>query len=58
LYFVAPIINTFDPQHPALSLGVKWGNLMIPLAIQEMVFAFWVIVKGFNPSAVIALSGE
>jgi hypothetical protein len=52
LYFAAPILNMFDPQHPALSLGVKWGNLMAPLAIQEMVFALWMIIKGFNPSAV------
>ena len=49
LYFAAPIFNMFDPQHPALSLGVKWGNLMAPLAIQEMVFALWMIIKGFNP---------
>lgn len=48
LYFAAPIFNLFDPQHPALSLGVKWGNLMAPLAIQEMVFALWMIFKGFN----------
>jgi len=54
LYFAAPIFNLFDPQHPALSLGVKWGNLMAPLAIQEMVFALWMIIKGFNSSAVIA----
>lgn len=52
LYFAAPIFNLFDPQHPALSLGVKWGNLMAPLAIQEMVFALWMIIKGFNPTTI------
>jgi hypothetical protein len=52
LYFAAPIFNLFDPQHPALSLGVKWGNLMILLATQEMVFALWMIIKGFNPAAI------
>jgi hypothetical protein len=52
LYFAAPVLNLFDPQHPALSLGVKWGNLMAPLAIQEMVFALWMIIKGFNSVAV------
>lgn len=48
LYFAAPVLNLFDPQHPALSLGAKRGNLMTPLAIQEMVFALWMIIKGFN----------
>ena len=51
LYFAAPVLNLFDPQHPALSLGVKWGNLMAPLAIQEMVFALWMLIKGFNTDA-------
>ncbi len=55
LYFAAPIANMFDPQHLPLSLGVKWGYLMIPLAIQEMVFALWLIVKGFRETAVATL---
>jgi hypothetical protein len=54
LYFAAPILNMFDPLHPALSLGVKWGYLMIPLAIQEMVFAVWMIIKGFNSGAIVS----
>ena len=56
LYFAAPVLNLFDPQHPALSLGVKWGNLMAPLAIQEMVFALWMIIKGFNSSVPVSES--
>lgn len=54
LYFAAPILNMFDPLHPALSLGVGWGNLMAPLAIQEMVFALWMIIKGFSPDAFVS----
>lgn len=54
LYFVATVANMLDPQHLPLSLGVKWGYLMIPLAIQEMVFALWLIVKGFNRAAIVA----
>jgi hypothetical protein len=32
--------------------------LEIPIAIQEMVMAIWLIVKGFNPSAIAALSAK
>jgi len=28
------------------------GILFIPIAVQEMIFALWLIVKGFNPSAI------
>lgn len=35
-----------------IMFGVDWGFLWALLALQEMVMAVWLIVKGFNPSAV------
>ncbi len=34
------------------------GILFFPIAVQEMVFALWLIVKGFNPSALAAASAK
>jgi len=53
LYLAAPLINLFNPQHPPLSVESGVGMLMIPLAIQEMVFAIWLIVKGFNSDVTV-----
>jgi amino acid permease len=39
LYLVAPLLTMF---------GVVSEILMAPLALQEMVLAVWLIVKGFN----------
>ncbi len=55
LYFIANIASMFGPLHLAPEIGVGIGFLLIPTAIQEMVFAVWMIVKGFNPSAMAAL---
>ena len=50
LYFAAPFISMFYPELP-LSLDSTLGFLMGPLALQEMVFALWLIIKGFDPAA-------
>jgi hypothetical protein len=57
LYFVAHVEGIFGSQQ-VLSLDSGLGFLMIPLAIQEMVFAVWMIAKGFNRSAIAALSAK
>ena len=54
LYFIAHFDGIFGSQQlPSFESGL--GFLMIPLAIQEMVFAVWMIVKGFNPKGIANL---
>ncbi len=43
LYLAAPLLLIF---------GVDRGILMAPLALQEMVLALWLIVKGFDSAAI------
>lgn len=52
LYFIANLFGMFGQQHIAPEIGVGIGLLLVPTAIQEMVFAIWLIVKGFNQDAV------
>jgi len=58
LYLAAPLLNVFDPLLPALSLTAGWGRLMWPLAVQEMIFALWLIIKGFNKAAINSLAAK
>jgi hypothetical protein len=54
LSVVANLASMFGPLHVAPDIGSGIGLLMIPIAIQEMFFAVWLIAKGFNPSAIAA----
>jgi hypothetical protein len=36
--------------------GTELGILLAPLGVQEMVMAVWLVVKGFDSSAIVALS--
>jgi hypothetical protein len=48
-YLAAGLYNMF---------GSELVILMLPLGLQEMVMAVWLIVKGFNPSAIASLSAK
>lgn len=47
LYLASPILNMF---------GFDFEFIQFFLAVQEMVMAVWLIVRGFNPSAIASLS--
>jgi hypothetical protein len=55
LNFTAGILYLFGLIGQLSTAGIF---LEVPIAIQEMVMAIWLIVKGFNPSAIAALSAK
>ena len=58
LYIVANIVSMFGPLHIAPSIGSGIGLLLVPTGIQEMVFAVWLIMKGFDRQKMAALSAK
>lgn len=47
-------LSMFDAQLP----DAMFGLLVIPIAVQEMVMALWLIIKGFNQDAIASVSEE
>ena len=45
-------VTLFSLFNPSFVLSLIHTLLNAPIALQEMVFAVWLIVKGFNPSAI------
>jgi len=52
-YFVSGVLGLFATLSPMSSTQMV---LVLPLAVQEMVLAIWLIVKGFNPSVLASES--
>lgn len=51
LYAIAKLVSMVSAPHMAPDIGVGIGLLLVPTALQEMVFAVWMLVKGFNSPA-------
>jgi len=47
LYFIAPMFGMF---------GFDLSFLMLPVAVQEMAMALWLIIKGFNPNSIASVA--
>ncbi|MCJ7471993.1 MAG: DUF4386 domain-containing protein, partial [Actinobacteria bacterium] len=55
LHIIGGTLGMFDVVAESSTLGMVF---VIPLALEEMVFAVWLIVKGFNLSAIKSLSAK
>jgi hypothetical protein len=55
LYWAASLLVTFALVSPFSTIHVV---LQAPLGVQEIVLAVWLIVKGFNPSAIASPSAK
>lgn len=55
LHIVGGLLGMFSVVAESSSLGMVF---VIPLALEEMVFAVWLIAKGFNSSAIATLSAK
>jgi len=55
LHIIGGILGMFDVVAESSTLGMVF---VIPLALEEMVFAVWLIAKGFNLSIVKSLSAK
>ena len=55
LGLAATVLGTFTHDFGMNSVNTY---LNVPIGLQEMVFAVWLIAKGFNPSAVASLSAK
>ena len=52
------LASGFLPLFGYSSTSTIYTLIELPLALQEMVFAVWLIVKGFNPSAIASRSAK
>jgi hypothetical protein len=53
--FTATILVVFQVIEPMSTPQIV---LNLPIFLQEMVLAVWLIAKGFNPSAIASLKGS